>query len=254
MKVTRLHWLLGILGTLILGALGSGLWELAIKPVGEALVRSTLTLVSFGSEAMKDVVYREAAKGTSDVPIILAIMLLMIMVGVRFVAGYFESFREARRILLEKDRSELSEEQILQMKARLALLKRRLRWTLRSGTIMGYLIVAALGLNVIILLRASESSSARTFFEMSMSVCRPYIDEHQSLLIRSRFAQVKTRAEYVAIIADLRTIAKSSGQHLLNMRSGNIPNRTFLTYFQNMPVSEAARTVHLFAVKSPGGP
>jgi hypothetical protein len=54
---------LGLLGTILLGALGSGLWDLALKPGGRWLNEVFLTAVTLGSDYLKDQVYAEAARG-----------------------------------------------------------------------------------------------------------------------------------------------------------------------------------------------
>lgn len=52
-----------IVGTLVLGALGSGLWDVVVKPGGRWMGRAILTAATLGSSGVKDAVYREAAKG-----------------------------------------------------------------------------------------------------------------------------------------------------------------------------------------------
>ncbi len=50
-------------GTLVLGALGSALWELGMEPTGEWAWHFVLTLVTLGSETLKNSIYQEAARG-----------------------------------------------------------------------------------------------------------------------------------------------------------------------------------------------
>ena len=57
---------LGIVGTIVLGALDSGLWELAFKPAGQWLGNGILTAATLGSSVLKDQIYIEAAKGYQD--------------------------------------------------------------------------------------------------------------------------------------------------------------------------------------------
>ncbi|MGB8479205.1 MAG: hypothetical protein WCE63_10225 [Acidobacteriaceae bacterium] len=54
------------IGSLILGALGSGLWELALKPGGQWIAKAILTVATLGSISLKDGVYRQAAKGLHE--------------------------------------------------------------------------------------------------------------------------------------------------------------------------------------------
>jgi hypothetical protein len=54
MTLTRRTWWLGIPGAILIGALGSGLWEIAVKPSGHWFARVTLDIVIFGSTTIKD--------------------------------------------------------------------------------------------------------------------------------------------------------------------------------------------------------
>jgi hypothetical protein len=54
---------LGLIATIILGAVGSGLWDLAGKPATQWFGQAILTGATLGSSAIKDATYREAAKG-----------------------------------------------------------------------------------------------------------------------------------------------------------------------------------------------
>lgn len=60
------RWTLGAVGTIILGGLGSGLWDLVIKPSAARMAQVMLTAATLGSSVVKDGVYREAAKGLHE--------------------------------------------------------------------------------------------------------------------------------------------------------------------------------------------
>jgi hypothetical protein len=64
--MTIKRWFLAIPGALLVGALGSGLWEIGIKPAGTWIGRATLDVVTLGSSQLKDAVYLEAAKGNHE--------------------------------------------------------------------------------------------------------------------------------------------------------------------------------------------
>src|SRR6266496_2040961 len=59
----RLRWALSILGAIVLGALGSGLWSAVFAPAGSFLTKIVLSIVTLGIEAARDSVYRQAAFG-----------------------------------------------------------------------------------------------------------------------------------------------------------------------------------------------
>src|SRR5271167_1724021 len=72
----------GIFATVLLGAFGSGLWEIALRPVGLWLGKAILTGATLGSAVVKDRIYVEAAKGLHEAN---ALQLFGLLAGV--IAG-----------------------------------------------------------------------------------------------------------------------------------------------------------------------
>src|ERR1017187_6561405 len=75
------HWLIwvsAIAGTILLGALGSGLWEKAIKPLsawgGQLLLRASLGLFKWSRDSM----YVEIARGRRDRSTLLLVRVLVL--------------------------------------------------------------------------------------------------------------------------------------------------------------------------------
>jgi len=77
------RWLLGIAGTVALGAVGSGLWDVMLKPSFWWLGRWLLTIVTLGLSSVKDGIYRDVAKGHHELPS-LYILLIAITVLTSF--------------------------------------------------------------------------------------------------------------------------------------------------------------------------
>jgi hypothetical protein len=61
-----LKWILGILGTILLGAVGSGFWELFLRNICIAVGHGILTLITLGIGSVRDSFYVEVAKGRTD--------------------------------------------------------------------------------------------------------------------------------------------------------------------------------------------
>src|SRR5260370_42092512 len=61
-----LKWTLGILGTILLGALGSGFWDLCLRTTFIAIGHGLPTLITLGISSVRDSFYVEIAKGRTD--------------------------------------------------------------------------------------------------------------------------------------------------------------------------------------------
>ncbi|MCX5819012.1 MAG: hypothetical protein NT047_03760 [Deltaproteobacteria bacterium] len=54
------------LAAIVLGAIGSGLWEIAIKPLSKRLPRFTLIIFTLGLQKLRDPIYKRISKGKED--------------------------------------------------------------------------------------------------------------------------------------------------------------------------------------------
>lgn len=191
---------LGILATIVLGALGSGLWELALKPGGYWIWHGLLTAATFGSKALKDQVYMEAAKGNHEAAAQLSFRVLgwFLFAACGALASYL---LDALRLVNAKD-TEASDSD----KAISSSPKRRK--SLRSA-ILGILVLTCFILVSFSIqqMEVGAANQAYTYFRQSITICRPYITEHQAEMLNSRFAAVRTRKEYIEITDDLKQIA-----------------------------------------------
>jgi hypothetical protein len=59
-------------------------------------------------------------------------------------------------------------------------------------------------------LKLLQANQARTFFAQSLSICQPYMDEHQRQMFESHFAAMSGRADYIKITDELKQIAASN--------------------------------------------
>ena len=80
--------IIGIIITIFLGALGSGLWELAIQPILKKLLRYILIGFTFGVKKLRDPIYQRISKGEEDNgPFV---NLLVILIFLAFYQFYFD--------------------------------------------------------------------------------------------------------------------------------------------------------------------
>jgi hypothetical protein len=199
---------LGSLGTLVLGAFGSGLWELAFRPLGQWLGNGVLTAATLGSSFLRDQVYVEAAKGhheasalqSSQILCFLFLMLCAALIGAAL------GIRSASKLPKKSGTDEERQAEITARIGRGRVLNERLG---RSTAVLAVCLVFLAGNFWVEYLRANAASDACTFFMQSMAICRPYMDDHESKMLESRFAEIHGRADYISVTDDLRRIASS---------------------------------------------
>jgi hypothetical protein len=207
---------LGVLGTIVLGAIGSGLWELAGKPATLRLGQLLLTGATLGSTAIKDSIYVEAAKGPHEATSLLILWLIVLVLTSvsSFSLGFLRSGRDVSKYSAELsaklDGTDDEAKLVILTNERAASSKKlyRLKVFIVSVFIFSAFIL------LLSYLRLLQSNNTYTYFAQSFSICRPYLDDQQALMLESRFSAVEGRAEYLNVIDDLQRIAKAHNRKL----------------------------------------
>jgi hypothetical protein len=196
---------LGIVGGLLLGAFGSGLWEEAVKPAGQWASHSILNIVTLGSSAAKDSIYANAAKRYHEaIATELFIFIEMTLTLMAPVTCFIALFLTRRFVTRDFSSAPLSGRK----------LSPRLVLRLAYGvTLLVVLDSTAFLINQLMILQANN---ALTFFSQSMAICRPYMDEKQAQMLESRFAAIRTRADYIIVTSELRQLAAANHRTLPN--------------------------------------
>lgn len=218
-----------IAGTIVLGALGSGLWDIAFKPVLGSTRDIVLNLLSFGIASIKNSTYAQIAKDfheEASMNVLFFIILAFTFVGIGLVIiGFYQ-----RRLL--KKSSKGLENTLAKLKApdssgSLDLERTRkelisegedlIRRSSRRGLEVGLwasTIILVFGLSIIVsdFVRFSYANSAISYYHQLESISTPFMDQSERLSIRGKFSQIKSRQDYAAIIQRLQTVAKENGQ------------------------------------------
>ncbi len=217
-KVTPGKWALGICATIVLGALGSGLWDVALKPVFAWIGRAILTGLTFGFASMRDSYYVDVARGQND-RASLWLASVSVIAGIYFFTAMF-AYRRGRRKgrLAAKEDWKRIEAKFPSQEARLAAvdmeamrLNREIEKLERIGILLAVLVISFLLFRVISL---EYVSSAASHFEQDFAICSPYISETDRLFIRSQYAQMRSRDDYNRLLQRLEDVAHSNGVSL----------------------------------------
>ena len=73
------HWILSIVVTILLGAIGSGLWDAALKPITLKLGSQLYTVITFGARRSRDKIYKRAAMGHHELPSLYILLIVMVL-------------------------------------------------------------------------------------------------------------------------------------------------------------------------------
>lgn len=211
-----IKWVARALGVIVLGALGSGFWETALKP---ALVHASyglMSLSSLGIESVRTGIYEQIATGSTSragVETMTLITTFALGLSVYIFSDIFLKYMDFRKHQKRPDGGVGSEhrkspEELDQHSRKLFKTLRRLVYCL------GCLILLGSGILFVDLSRVSYEYTAVVHFQQALKIASPYLSDTDRNMVESKFAQIRSKPEYVAIVDDLEKTAKEHGQQV----------------------------------------
>src|SRR6266536_2883145 len=171
---------LGILGTIVLGALGSGFWDLCLRNLLTWIGHGILSAITLGITSVRDSFYVEIAKGRTDRIGIYLLTFAFIFFGA-LIGVFMRGGRFAQRLHGEMTPADY----------------RFLRVTVGFSFLLLYSILLFRSISV------SYTTSAIDHFEQAYAICLPFMSSFERDEIRSDFARIKTKGDYVSVLARL---------------------------------------------------
>jgi hypothetical protein len=188
---------LGVIGSLVIGALGSGLWSWMFEPVLSRVGKGILNLVTLGISSLKDNVYSTAAQGLHEVPSLhVHLFVITIMVTLPLTISVFG-------LLLLRQKSATA--------ARRSLSRGRLRQLILLYVF--FICVFGSSLFVTFLLN-NQANLTVTHFQQSLRICRPYMTPNEYIRFESDFAQMRKRDDYLRLSDSLGAVARKNNETL----------------------------------------
>ncbi len=195
-----LRWMSWLVGTLTVGALGNGLWELA-RPLLIWLFGVTIDVANLGMTSLTDSMYVEIARGTNERSAEKAMIyswggyLFLITFA---VLGALSKRTAQLRSKLNPCEIDEKAEQKSHLVARAVLA----------------LFVAMLLILIVQNTRTIYISRAANNMEQLMRVVAPYQTERARLIIISRFSAMTSKQEYILISNELKDLARKNGMRI----------------------------------------
>lgn len=194
-KSTFVKIVLGTVLTIILGAIGSGLWERAIGPGFDAVANFVINAISRLVGTYKDSIYADVAKGFHE----QSSMFLHILVLSLLPMGYMIIL--IRHPIRRKKPGE----------------NNRIRKFVRSQRGYYMLIVITLSIMLTFFLsqfRVTYINKVITFSEQSMHILAPYVSNDEMKDLRATYHLVQNRDDYFAFHKRLLKMSKEAGVKL----------------------------------------
>ena len=201
--------LLALAGAILLGALGSGLWESLLAPFFIFLRNTVLNLASLGIQRLKDVTYSRIAEGISESTAIEIYSIITALTVSFFFFNIYASWRLKRRLvkLASEEASEAgdeenySREKLKKIITKVSLLN---YVSILVGVVYGSFFCVSLA-------ERAYANAAVVYFNQLLATDAPKLDPLEQSILKSQFAQIRTKSDYEKLVTKLKDVAVKSG-------------------------------------------
>jgi cation transport ATPase len=214
-KYFRISAVLTVIGALILGALGSGLWELLFKPLLFWVSTVFLNIATLGINSLRDDLYVEIAKGHDPSGLITFNIIVAAGLGIFVFFVFIVPFITWLTIgeFVRKrslGRSKTSSHKFLFFRRTILPFSQRVRF-LRGATIL-FAATAALQVGMFIIIAARETFIANgvVYLDQSQRAIAPYLTDNERIELRSRAAQMKSRLDFDKLNSEIVKAAQAN--------------------------------------------
>ena len=199
-ETKRSKVVIGGIVTILLGAVGSGFWNVALGPALAWTGNVLLSAASFGIEATKNVTYCEIARGFHEQAAVTWLCTFsLFLMAIPFQCLFFYFFgRPIRKVLR---RSITGTNSTPPRPTRTLLIICFVLLFSSSFFLVEYMFVA-------------YSNRAITHFRQSFAICAPYMEDADEEEILAAFAKIRTKSDYVDVLERLSKVATNAGQEL----------------------------------------
>lgn len=217
---------LALLSTILVGAIGSGLWELGMKPSLQYFGQKFLDTITLGSTTMKDNAYLAAALDQTAIPavrvyeIVSAFAMVPLLILIVFesfknqrLRRYFLRTETARDKHKDSTATESSSQQPEDTSDRMLIKDKTL--IIVERTVICWIVLSVVFVSVQSLIH-NQSLLIWRSFHADLRQCAPYMTSSDEELIEAQYAAMKSKSDYAIILGRLRDIAK---QHNIKLHS-----------------------------------
>jgi ABC-type arginine/histidine transport system permease subunit len=194
---TRWKWIFGICGSLIVAALGSGLWSVVFAPLGGTILKAFLSLVTLGISSARDSIYSSAARGFWERPSVLLLAFvatLILLFPLYFWLRIWLSRPAASNWLSQK--------------------RRLFFWVLLLETFLCAVVFVQLTM-------ASYTNRVIASFHQSLAIISPHISQEERNVLLARFAKIKPETSSSSYLVNWIPSRAHMGKKGANSHRGN---------------------------------
>lgn len=214
------HWILSIILTILLGAIGSGLWDTAFKPIINKITNAIFTMFSFGAKRARDKIYKEAARGHHELPSLVILLFIFatlpcVILSLEFSLYAkiykFEPELSIKMVINDCKEKEGSEKIECFKEVGDKFIRDKLGYKLHLLTLLSILVTVNMLFSFISI---NRTNLAITYYQQCLKICRPLIDDSTFFDLEQKYSLIETKEGYFEIISRLNVISEKNSINL----------------------------------------
>lgn len=215
-------WVIYVVLTVILGAIGSGFWEAIFKPFFTLITRVFLRISTFGLAAARDSIYKEIARRSLNKPILqllfMITLFMSVVLGMASSKYMRSSISEGNTVKLVQDKEryleilknlpkEEVEKHASELKIKLHAIETELAKQIFLGVFLGVLFLFVI--SIYGYARNSYICLAISYFDQCLAICRPYITPEERVKFLAQYASVSSKSDFALLIKSISNISET---------------------------------------------
>lgn len=190
-KMKLLAW---VFGTLLLGAIASGFWDVVLSRVFSWCVDFGYSITIFGIVSIRDSAYLSAARGLYEAPSLFNMIVLALFVVYMSLVAVMFTFIKSQT---DKDDSfsklpDFTKQLLFNRKFALAN-------AVNSSLAIGFILFQTVQMAYV--------NKVVAEFNQSIAILAPVLTEVEEETLRASFASMKTGADYDYLVEELKSLA-----------------------------------------------
>lgn len=207
------HWALSIAITIILGAIGSGLWDAALKPLGSKLGGFVFKVLTLNAKRSRDKVYLNAAMGHHELPSLYVFLIVVMVATAPLVASQIKLYS------LMFEVNDAIDVQIGCADREIENLQECRKEALRDRISSGLYIASLFSIFFVVLIfyrfmSINRTNLVITYYNQSIKSIRPFVAEEEFQFLERDFSLMKGKVDFDHIMERLDRVAKDNNVSL----------------------------------------
>lgn len=212
-ELLKENWIFSVISALIIGALGSGLWDVAFKPMFKKIGEGLFFVLTLGISRAEDSIYKEAAKGNREQGGMYVARHLTGIISGFLIASCIIFVQAPERILEIKNTSTICESKSESNEISSCLDEVREKNLDKLENLLVVYIPGAVFMAVVLMYSSLWMGAVNrvvTDYNQYISICRPWISEDEFFSINRDYALMSKKSDFERILNKLNEIATSN--------------------------------------------